>query len=479
MKKLVLAVIDGARPAMIDDAIAEGSAPALATLIERGSYVRDAVAAFPSVTPVCAATIATGLSPDRHGIPSMNWFHRGERRYVEYGSSFRAGLRFGLSRQLTDLIYQMNGAHLSPDALTVFERLDDAGVRTACTTYLIYRGRHEHRPARDSALARIAARSIVRRPVMGPAELFYADIFASRETGCRGTLGMPGVRDQHAGCVGEHLVRHDLFDFLLLSLPDNDNHSHRRGPDAQVWAIAQADRQLARLFDAAGGADEFLAAHAVIVVADHAHTLVERTVSLGARFADFDVRRPTDLRPLGPGQVALCPAQRAAMIYAFGPGGVERVVARARRIDGVEHVLRREGDEAVAERDGEVLRFAPGRELTDARGRSWRLSGERGVLGLHAQDGRVGSDEHPDALGRIWDALACREAGEVLLTAADGAEFTDWGGASHVGGGSHGSLSAGDSHAPLICCGLERVPSRAQWSIADVAPLVMEHFGVS
>ena len=149
----------------------------------------------------------------------------------------------------------MNGAHLAPDALTVFERLDDAGLRTAGTTYLIYRGRHLQQPAQDTTLTRIAALALVRRPVMGPRELFYADIFSSRDTGCRGTLGMPGVRDQHAGCVGEYLVRHDLFDFLLLSLPDNDNHSHKLGPDAQVAAIAQADRQLARLFDAGGGTD--------------------------------------------------------------------------------------------------------------------------------------------------------------------------------------------------------------------------------
>ena len=45
---------------------------------------------------------------------------------------------------------------------------------------------------------------------------------------------MPGVRDQHAGCVGAYLVEHDLFDFLLLSLPDNDTHSHKHGPHAQV-----------------------------------------------------------------------------------------------------------------------------------------------------------------------------------------------------------------------------------------------------
>ncbi len=66
---------------------------------------------------------------------------------------------------------------------------------------------------------------------MGPRELFYADIFASRRTGCRSALGMPGVRDRHSGCVSSYMVEHDLFDFLLLSLPDNDWYSHKYGPD--------------------------------------------------------------------------------------------------------------------------------------------------------------------------------------------------------------------------------------------------------
>jgi hypothetical protein len=472
-------VIDGARPAMIDEAVADGHAPALAALIERGSYVRDAVAAFPSVTPVCAATIATGLGPDRHGIPSMNWYQRAAERYVEYGSSFRASLRFGLGRQLTDTIYNMNGEHLAPDALTVFERLDDAGVRTAGTTYLIYRGRHLHQPAQDSAFTRIAAVAVVRRPVLGPRELFYADIFSSRDTGCRSTLGLPGVRDRHAGCVGEYLVRHDLFDFLLLSLPDNDNHSHKQGPDAQVAAIAQADRQIARLFTAAGGTDEFLASHAVIVVADHAHTLIERTVNLGAAFGGFDIRRPTDLRDVAQSQVAICPAQRSAMIYVLAPALLERVVARAQRIDGVEQVIWREGEQAVVARGGAELRFAPGEQLTDLRGRRWRVSGAAEALDLRIMHGVVSSHEFPDALGRVWDATQCAQAGEVLLTASPGVEFVDWGGAAHVGGGSHGSLTAGDSLAPLICCGLERLPQREQWSIADVTPLIAAHFGLA
>ena len=71
----------------------------------------------------------------------MNWFHRLERRYIEYGSSFEATRTFGLFRAMYDLVYNMNLDHLSWETQTVFERLGDAGVRTAGTPFLIYRGR--------------------------------------------------------------------------------------------------------------------------------------------------------------------------------------------------------------------------------------------------------------------------------------------------------------------------------------------------
>ncbi|HXB64180.1 MAG TPA: alkaline phosphatase family protein, partial [Solirubrobacteraceae bacterium] len=294
-------------PAMLERAVAEGVAPVLGEIMRRGTYVPDCAAAFPSVTPVCAASIATGALQDRHLIPAMNWYHRAESRYVEYGSSFRASQRFGIARQLTDTVYNMNRAHLAPEPLTVFEALDDAGVRTAGTTYLIYRGRFRHEPQRDSALTRIASATLLRHPVMGPRELFYADIFASRRTGCHSTLGMPGVRDQHSGCVGAYMVEHDLFDFLLLSLPDNDWYSHKHGPDGQVHSLALADLQLARMMEAAGGLEAFLAEHAVIVMADHAHALVRDTIDLRGALADLGVRGPTG-RGAESARIAVCPS---------------------------------------------------------------------------------------------------------------------------------------------------------------------------
>ena len=176
----------------------------------------------------------------------MNWFHREEHRYVEYGSSFRAAQRFGIARQLTDTVYNMNRAHLSQRRRRCSSRSTTPTCAPPGTTYLMYRGRHRHEPQRDTALTRVAS-TLMRHPVMGPRELFYADIFASRRTGCRSGLGMPGVRDRHSGCVSAYLVEHDLFDFLLLSLPDNDWYSHKRGPEAQLQSLAQADLQLARV----------------------------------------------------------------------------------------------------------------------------------------------------------------------------------------------------------------------------------------
>src|SRR5436309_900804 len=111
---------------MLDRAIATGRAPALARIKEDGVYVDNCVAAFPSVTPVCAASITTGVGPDEHLIPSMNWYSREESRYVEYGSSFSASRQFGVLRSLTDTVYRMNAEHLSHDVETVFETLDDA-----------------------------------------------------------------------------------------------------------------------------------------------------------------------------------------------------------------------------------------------------------------------------------------------------------------------------------------------------------------
>jgi hypothetical protein len=490
VKKLVLAVVDAMKPAMLERAVASGQAPAMELLIERGEHVDDCVAAFPSVTPVCAASIATGTGPERHEIPSMNWYHRGEERYVEYGTSFKASQAFGFKQSLTDTIYNMNLEHLSSEVKTVFEHLDDADYRTAGTTYLMYRGRHRHEVANETALTRLAT-AVFRHAIYGPKELFYADLFASRRTGCRSQLGLPGVRDQHAGCVGSYLVEHDLFDFLLLSLPDNDTHSHKNGPFSQVTSIAAADKQIERLMHAAGGPDAFLEDHAVIVCSDHSQSQVEQEIDLFKAFDGFAVQPASRVKARATeSEIALCPASRSAQVYVLDSDRPRQLTDRAERtlveLDGVDLVMRMtdhpDGEAVVRGKRGDAvqeIRFAPRGDLTDLRGERWSVAGDLELLALSTREGRVDSAVYPDALGRMWSALRCRTAGDLLASAKPGYEFLDWGGAHHVGGGSHGALHANDSLGSLLWCGTgPAADTREQWSLRDIVPMICEHFGV-
>jgi len=102
------------------------------------------------------------------------------------------------------------------------------------------------------------------------------------------------------------------------------------------------------------------------------------------------------------------------------------------------------------------------------------------VLGGEVRDGRFESPRYPDALQRLWSALVGPHAGEILVSLERGWETIDWGGMSHLGGGSHGALEAGDSVVPLVMVGFEPGirATREQWKLADVAGLVLSHFGI-
>jgi hypothetical protein len=435
-RKLVLIVIDGLTPAMLESAVERGGAPAIKFLLEHGTY-GTATSVFPSLTPVCLSSIATGGFPDVHGIPHLVWWNEREQRLVEYGSSFAAIRRAGMFRAIRDSVIAMSNEHLSEDAVTVFEALEDAGLVPAAVSITCYRGRTLHPPRvpwlRDS--------------VRGPRRFFFFNLYESDRTGAgiAARARSLGSIDAYAASVGRWLVTRDGFDFLVYYLPDYDFASHAAGPDAAHDALTRSDDAVAALMDAAGGPDEFLDRYAVVLCADHGQTHVER------------VARIQDSLDALPG-VLVTASNRAAQAYRLA-GAREDVDELAARLDhdpSVGVALYRDGGEAVARREGEELRFAPG------EGAAWRTSGDATIL------------DQPDALRRAWHALANPNAGELLVSAAPGYEFADLGGRHHAGGGSHGSLEAGDSLVPLVTVGLDA----AIESITDVMPAVLEHFGV-
>jgi hypothetical protein len=503
-RKLVLVVVDAMHPEMLLRAIDQEEAPTFTALLERGHLITDCVSSFPSVTPVASSEMMTGTGPAGHWVMGMNWYHRLERRYIEYGSSFEATRTFGLFRAMYDLVYNMNLDHLSWEAQTVFERLGDAGIRTAATPFLIYRGRQRHQLGLEGLARRAAAAANFRHAVWGPDEFFYGDLYSSRPTGCGPSFTRPGTRDEYSACVAEELVREGAYDFLLFSLPDNDFHSHRHGPEATVDSIAKADAMFARIVEAGGGLDAFLDQHAVVLTADHAQTAVEHALPLADELADdWAVLQPNTDRP-EEAEIAVSPTSRAGAVYILDtgkrhPGTHERARLRLRELTGVDLVtwlatdrggpVLRQGVgledpsavEAVVERNGHELRFRPGGALKDVRGNFWSLRGEPEALAGDITRGRFESEEYPDGLARLWSALTSPHAGDILISAEEGYECVDWGGISHAGGGSHGSLGRGDSLGPVVFvgCGPDRPGKRPQWALRDIAPVILEHFGVA
>ena len=430
-KRLILVVIDGLTPSMLEDTLERRTAPALALLAEHGRY-RRAISTFPSLTPVCLSALATGAHPDVHEIPHLVWYHRGEQRLVEYGSSFGAVRAAGTRQSLLDTVYGLNDSHLGRNAVTVYEALEDSGLTAAAVNITCYRGRSEHWPR-----VRVP---VLTRPARGPSRFFFYNLFESDVTGAplsvrnrpRGTI------DAYAAAVGRWLVTRDGFDFLVFYLSDYDYASHVQGPDAAHAALARCDDAVGGLIEAAGGADQFLERYAVILCSDHGQTQVDEVARLEDTFPEAIVTA----------------SNRAGMVYVDGDAA-QRVAQLAARLDGkpgVDVVLYREGEEAVARRDGEELRFTP-----------------------HATSGDATILDHPQGLERAWAALANPNAGELIVSAATGWEFADLAGRHHAGGGSHGSLLAGDSEVPMLTVGLDALPG----SIIEVMPAALEHFGVA
>jgi predicted AlkP superfamily pyrophosphatase or phosphodiesterase len=413
-RKLILVVIDGLTPEVFEDAVERRTAPTLAALHDAGTY-RRALSTFPSLTPVCMATLATGAHPDVHGIPHLVWYHRGEQRLVEYGSSFGAMRAAGTRRTIRDAIVEMNAHHLSREAVTVFESLEDAGLTTAAVNTPCYRGRTRHLPTVPGLV----------RPVDGPRRFFYFSLFESDVTGAplavRTRSG--GSIDAYAAAVGRWLVTRDGFDFLFYYLPDYDYASHALGPGGADEALRRSDAAVGALVEAAGGLDGFLERYAVVVCSDHGQTPVERVMRLNEAVN---------------GDALVTASNRAGMGYTRSPREVARRLAV---LDGVDVTLFREGDDSFALHDG-------GEAPLDPSADGWQARAAR--------------------------ALANPNSGDVIVSATAGMEFADLAGRHHAGGGSHGSLLDGDSTVPMLVVGGAEPPGE----ISGVAPLALDHFGL-
>ncbi|MCW2927269.1 MAG: alkaline phosphatase family protein [Thermoleophilia bacterium] len=499
-KRLLLVVIDGLGSDPLRRALAAGHAPNIQALIDHGARFDDAISPFPSLTPVCLASIITGTGPGEHRIPSLGWYDRGKGRFIEYGSSFAAAAVEGTWRGVQNVVLDLNHMHLSEHTPTLFERVQDSGGRAASINYLVSRGRTRHTIKHDYGPLRRVAKRIGVHSLYGPDHLYFGELYGSLRP-LLPQVGFKRPKDWGGAHIARWLMRNTGVDFVLLYLGEHDVASHKYGPESTQQAIRVADRALGRAMGSLGGIEPFLERFAVLLCADHGQTQVDHHSRLEDVFDDVELYRSAKLTPDASAcELAVIGSNRAAMIYRtkqkhhgvkedHGTPSDRWIAERACESaatdvavwgdDGEFFVIDGSGKELRFRRDAEhgtpTLRASLGADPADR----WTVEGDASLLDLRVGDGLIGYGDYPDALERIASAVGCINTGDVLVSAKPGWEFTDIGGSAHSGG-SHGSLHRIDSTAPLVSIGLDGASTDGLGTVrlADIVGLAATHLGL-
>ena len=497
--KVLLVVIDAASPRVFCPAVQTRRLRHLARIADAGAMHQSSVTIFPSITPAATTSIITGAYPVTHGIAGAAWYDEAREEIAYYGDDFWTIAKEGFGAFVRDFLVRLNGDRLK--APTLFEIIERQGLKATCINYLVYKGlvQHDVTIPRTLALFPGVPRT---ETVLGPSALCLGDFVTPCSRDGRkvedrgGVMHRFGMDDASTAAMLATLAERDeLGDFTLAYFADNDFRSHQVGPHAALPVLDEVDAAIGRLFDAAGGADRFLADTCVIVTSDHGHCDIlddadEAVIRLDRVFEGF---RQADL-PQGwreQDEILLCPNMRAAQIYLHRPNSVTvdrltRAALADERIDLVLWHTRVSGgasDRYMAFSRAGRLEFwrteGDDYDAADPFGTRWCWRGDRGVLALEVEDRIVTSSEYPNAFERIAGVLDAKNASDLWLTARPGCEFELPGGKAHVGGGSHGALHALDSFSPLIIGGAGAPALPLHPRAVDIAPLCLDLLGLT
>jgi hypothetical protein len=487
-KRVVYVIVDGMGTEAFEQATASGRAPAFAFLKSQGSYVRDSVAVFPTITPAATASLITGVPPAAHGIPGMCWYDRDAQRFVNYGQSPRAAIVEGLSQVVRDVMVNLNSKHLNPDVPTIHEELDGMGLTTASINFMLFRGPYMH-DVDPNIFAKALFRKHLPEKAPGPKEHYFADAITGPSEACTKLLSARGIQkriratDAWAACVTRELLEKNAAEMILFYLHENDHSSHRAGPQSQVDNLAEADQHLAHVLDAFESWEQAVEEVGFVVTADHAQSPIsdneDHILDLNDVLADFKRVQPkpgkehfkdNDLAAAGNGRIGFVYLNERRRSKLRGP-----VVETLNGTRGIDQVMWREGSDYVVTSKRGTVRFREGQGMNtvvDERDNKWMYEGDLAAVGGVVEEDRIRTPEYPLAFWRIKCGIDLDRMGDVVFTNDLTWETKDLAGGDHRGGGDHASLHVQDSTIPFLST-LDEPPLHP--STIDVVPHIVEH----
>lgn len=481
----------------------EKKLPNLFALSRHGLFKANVSTIFPSITHAALPSLVTGVYPQEHGILGSYWFDVKNEEVAYYSADFELILSQGIGNFFEEFILNLNHKRLCTK--TLFQIVEKARLRAASLNYLVFHGNVKHN-LNVPMLLNMLPNAPSKEKIYGPSVLHLGDFVSHSSNGVEATelekrgglLNWMGLNDDSTADLLVQLAQQRGFpDFTVAYFPENDADSHRVGPEMALSTLEHLDKRLGEVIAAYGGLDAMLADLCVIVTADHAQVEIvadenKAGIRLDEMLADFKIA-PAGKPWRTEDEVMICPNLRAAQIYfkALDPKPFHDVIAMLladKRIDQViwQADITEEGNEGyrIATADRGALHFWPGKSRpktgVDAFGNQWSWAGDlRTVDGRLSEEKTLSFPRYPNAFERIAGLLESKQSGHIWITAQPGYEFSIDKTTVHAGGGSHGSLHASDSLAPILIAG---APSDLyltdHFRIIDVAPLCLSILGL-
>ena len=472
-KKAVVFFVDGLNRDVFRQMLAAGQLPQIDKhLIQRGTRVKNAVTAFPSITYAITTSFATGQVPGRHGVLGNRFFDRDQLFYVNYGTI--KTYRDVDDHYRCDNIYEILNDQFSVSIQTpvrrgVYRKIDNwatSGIRW-------YFGQ----------ITEIDCLT---------AERFHLISDISRQAGQWPSL-------------------------IFAYFPATDEMGHRYGPDSERYraCLVNVDEQIGRICGALQ-ASGILESTYLLLISDHGMAacsrdnylklseLIKDTTGLKLTTDGPDLRTPYHERVEYFSQYEAVLANggnRLGKLYLRGKDGwssqprflqvreiadlvtSQQAVALAAYRDGQAVVVQNGIGRALIER----LDNVPGKNLSSRQYR-YRVIDSQCPLGYSGNsratsrllDGQfhpgkewllaTAESEYPDLPVQIIEMFDSDRAGDLVFFAADGWDFSP----ANLGG--HGSVRATDMIVPMVFAGPGITPG-GQIETArtvDVAPTIIE-----
>jgi hypothetical protein len=453
---VIVIVADGARPGMLESAIANEAVPALAALRTEGGLFTVTTCA-PSVTGPAYAPLLMGRYPAPVGLPGLRWYDRSRRACRLPGHS-RSYVGFELRFLDEDLdpsaptIYEL--APSSIGALSVItrglpaaQRIGYAPLAKLRTGITHFRGHVQGWHAIDRAVAReFAARVLRERPAFAFAALTGID------------------KSSHAEGSGSPLVLDALriVDQLVSHLRGGLEHAGR-WHDTHLWVVSDhghADlrehEDLVRVLSDWGHSVRahpwVYTARGDLAVMVSGNALAHLYVDLHSRVRRWWPRLAPQHEPLVQQLLA-----RESVDLLLLPHSPELTEVRARG-RGSALIQARDGRYSYQPRDGDPLRLGELRELDRAA----------------AYDATIAA-EYPDALVQIAALCSAERSGDVIISATRDWDFrARYEPIPHIS--SHGALHRDHMLVPLL---LNHEPAIQPRRTVDVFPSALAALGIA